>query len=175
MHPTDQAASLSDSRVGIVRLPSADYPDVSTPSAQNEVGAGIARLGAMLGWSEAGRGPIGALIPRGSRVVVKPNWVLHENQGPWGIEPLVTHGTLIRAAVDAALAAGPSRVTVGDAPVQGCDFESLLARSAIRDWADPLAERDPRFAGVRDFRRTKSLQSEGGRRTTERTAGDLEH
>src|SRR5688572_30875567 len=40
----------------------------------------------------------------------------------WGVEPLVTHGSLVRAATEAALQAGASQVIVGDAPVQGCDF-----------------------------------------------------
>ena len=47
-----------------------------------DVAAGLQRLGDFLEWSEVGRGPFGSAIPRGARVIVKPNWVLHENRGP---------------------------------------------------------------------------------------------
>ena len=114
----------------------------------------LGRLGALLGWSREGAGPFGAMIPRGARVVVKPNWVIHRNRGPWGLEPLVTDPGLIRAVVDGVLAAAPSRVIVGDAPLQGCDFERLLRETALDRWATLLRAREPRFEGVRDFRRT---------------------
>jgi len=114
----------------------------------------LARLTTLLGWSEEGRGPFGSVIPRAARVVVKPNWVMHENRGPWGLEPLVTDPALIRAVVDGVLAAGPSRVVVGDAPLQGCDLERLLSETALDRWAADLQTRAPAFVGLEDFRRT---------------------
>jgi uncharacterized protein (DUF362 family) len=107
-----------------------------------------------LRWSEAERGPFGRVIPPGARVLVKPNLVLHSNEGPWGIEPLVTHLSLIRAAVAGALLAEPSEVLVGDAPLQGCDFDRLLSVTGLGHWAESLVKHEPRFKGVRDFRRT---------------------
>ena len=74
-------------------------------------------------------------MPAGAKVLIKPNFVLHENQGPWGIEPLVTHASLIRAAIGSALRTGASEVLVGDAPVQGCDFAALLQVTGLGDWA----------------------------------------
>jgi len=114
----------------------------------------LARLAALLGWSEEGRGPFGNAIPRAARVVVKPNWVMHENRGPWGLEPLVTDPALIRTVVDGVLAAAPSRVVVGDAPIQGCDLERLLSETALDRWAADLQTRAPAFVGLEDFRRT---------------------
>ncbi len=114
----------------------------------------LARLAALLGWSEEGRGPFGSAIPRAARVVVKPNWVMHENRGPWGLDPLVTDPALIRAVVDGVLAAGPARVVVGDAPLQGCDLERLLSETALDRWAADLQRREPAFVGLEDFRRT---------------------
>ena len=116
--------------------------------------ASLHRLGGLLGWSDAARGPFGTVIPPAARVVVKPNWVMHRNQGPWGIEPLVTDPALVRAVVDAVLAAGPSHVIVGDAPIQGCDLHQLLEDTGLDRWAGGLGLREPAFGGIRDFRRT---------------------
>lgn len=127
----------------------------------------LQRLAAYLGWDEPGRGTFGRVIPPGASVVVKPNLVLHENQGPWGIEPLVTNPALIRAVVEEALASGASTVIVGDAPIQGCDFERLLARTGLDAWADDLRRREPRFDGVLDFRRTTCTFVDGVRVATE--------
>src|SRR5690348_4836432 len=117
------APSMADPRVGIVRVSPSAYEEGDSLSP---MASALTALAELLGWNVAGRGALGALIPRGSRVLVKPNWVMHENQGPWGIEPLVTHGSLIRQVVTSALEADPVRVLVGDAPVQGCDFDQFV-------------------------------------------------
>ena len=129
------------------------------------VARSLERLGNSLGWS-SGESAFGRVIPDGARVLLKPNWVLHENQGPWGMEPLVTHPTLVKAAAEAALRTGAGQVTVGDAPVQGCDFDRLMAAGGYREWAERLQASDSRFAGLRDFRRTKSVVHEWHRETT---------
>ncbi|MDT7778660.1 MAG: hypothetical protein QOC99_1172 [Acidobacteriota bacterium] len=127
----------------------------------------LERAAGALGWLDAERGALGGVVMRGARVLVKPNFVLHENQGPWGVEPLLTHGSLVRAVVSAALSAGASEVLVGDAPVQGCDFPALLRATKLNAWAHELATREPRFRGVLDFRRTISTFDGGVRRATE--------
>jgi uncharacterized protein (DUF362 family) len=151
--------SIFDARVGAARVASRGYAD-------DEVTRALARAARFLGWAGE-RGPLAGVIAEGARVLVKPNWVMHRNQGPWGIEPLITHATLIRASVAAALAAGASRVTVGDAPVQGCDFDELIIASGIKEWAEKLEQSEPRFKGVRDFRRTKCVFRDGVRQASE--------
>ena len=123
----------------------------------------LARLASLLGWDEEGRGAFGRVIPQGARVVVKPNLVLHENQGGGGIEPLVTDPALIRAVAEEALRAGASSVVVGDAPIQGCDFERLLDLTGLGAWAAETSARDARFTGVLDFRRTTCTFVDGVR------------
>jgi uncharacterized protein (DUF362 family) len=120
-----------------------------------------------LGWSTDPERPFESIIAPGARVLIKPNWVLHENQGSGGMEPLVTHAALIREATDAALASGAGRVVVGDAPLQSCDFNVLLARTGIGDWAASLSSSEPRFGGVRDFRRTTCVMRDGVRTSFE--------
>ena len=115
-----------------------------------------------MGWANE-RGPLGNVIAPGTRVLIKPNLVLHRNEGPGGVDPLVTHPSLIRATVDAALQAGASRVLVGDAPIQGCDLPVLLRTTGLDAWASTLVKQDPRFKGIRDFRRTTCVLVRGVR------------
>lgn len=156
---------LSDPRVAAVKLPAAEYPGASGGSEQ--VSVALERLGAELGWQEKGRGPFGSIIPSGARVLIKPNWVTHENQGPWGIEPLITHASLVRAAVEHALRAAPAEVMVGDAPMQSCDFDQLLRVTGLDDWASALMSSEPVFKGIRDFRRTTCSVADGVRVASE--------
>lgn len=134
-----------------------------SPYADEEVTDALAHLARQLGWAEEGRGAFGRIIPPGARVVVKPNFVTHENEGPWGLLPLVTHQSIVRAAVESALAAGASEVLVGDAPVQSCDFDQLLKGTGLDAWAEALMKKDARFKGVRDLRRTTCAFVEGVR------------
>ena len=159
------ARLLSDPRVAAVRLPAAEYADSSGGS--DRVSEALDRIGAELGWHEKGRGPFGSIIASGARVLIKPNWVTHENQGPWGIEPLVTHASLVRAAVEHALRAEPMEVVVGDAPMQSCDFDHLLRVTGLDTWASALTSIDPRFKGIRDFRRTTCSVTDGVRVASE--------
>lgn len=144
--------TLYDPRVAIVVLPSASYTDGQL--APDAISKALARLGDLLGWSESGAGPFAGVIPAGASVLAKPNWVSHENQGPWGLDPLITHGSLVRTAVRGLLRSDASEILVGDAPLQLCDFERLLAGSGLHSWARELAARQPCFRGIRDFRRT---------------------
>ncbi|HEX8501617.1 MAG TPA: DUF362 domain-containing protein [Pyrinomonadaceae bacterium] len=160
-----------DPRVAAARA--GGYEGGDGDGAGGEVAHALARACAALGWDGGGggggggRGPLGGVVAEGARVLVKPNFVLHENQGPWGVEPLLTHASVVRAVVAAALAAGAGEVLVGDAPVQGCDFDALLAATGLGAWAESLAARGPRFRGVRDFRRTVSSFDGGVRRASE--------
>src|SRR5262245_3361819 len=160
MHPGDRM--LVDSRVALASLPAPGYAGQDTVVASL-----LIEMAERLGGQENGRGPSGAVIHGGARVLVKPNLVLHENEGPWGMEPLVTHLLLIRAVVQAALAADPAAVTVGDAPLQGCDFDHLLRVTGISQWAQALQRTDPRFKGVVDFRRTICTFKSGVRQASE--------
>ena len=103
--------ALNDPRVAIAKAATRGYGETHAAEAQAE--EMIARVSKSLGWFDEARGPFGNVISEGARVLIKPNWVMHENQGPWGIDPLVTHSSLVRAAVAAALEANPSEVVVG--------------------------------------------------------------
>jgi uncharacterized protein (DUF362 family) len=154
-----------DNRVAAIGVGQPTYPSAL---ASVEMREAIGRLAAMLEWNlDDGRGAFGGVIPDSAKVVVKPNWVMHENQGPWGIEPLLTHASVVATVVEGVLQARPSSVILGDAPLQSCDFDRLLDETGIGWWAARLADRDPRFAGVRDFRRTRCVYENGVRRAEE--------
>ncbi len=127
------------------------------------IAGAIERMGADLGWAREGKGPFGAVIPAGARVLIKPNWVLHHNQGNGGMDPMITHGSVVKAVVNAALQADPAEVLVGDAPIQTCDFPALLEASRLDSWSNDLAKADARFRGVKDFRRTTAKYVNGVR------------
>ncbi len=149
-----------DPKVAIARLPAASYPSES--SSQNAVSEALNRVASEMGWSNE-VSPFGNVIPAGSRVLIKPNLVLHRNEGNGGSECLTTHASLIRAAVEAALRSEAAEVLVGDAPIQGCDFETLMRETDLQRWADEQCARDPRFKGIRDFRRTTCILVHGVR------------
>jgi uncharacterized protein (DUF362 family) len=92
-------------------------------------------------------------LASGQCVVVKPNWVFHDNHSGQGMECLVTHASVLRAAVDRVLKAKPATMIVGDAPIQGCDFPKLMAAGGYdrlqRCYATARAQ-----VQWRDFRRT---------------------
>jgi uncharacterized protein (DUF362 family) len=68
--------------------------------------------------------PLGCLVRRGGRVVLKPNFIRHWNPGDGSVESLITHGSVLRAVADYAfLAVGTDgSVTVAEAPQQDCAF-----------------------------------------------------
>jgi len=163
---TKTAAEMCfDPRVAVAELEAARYPQ--TPEAENPIAAALARVARELEWDDPERGAFGNIIEPGARVLIKPNLVLHENQGAGGFEPLVTHQSIVRAAVEAALRAGAGEVVVGDAPIQSCDFTKLLARTGLDEWSRELMAREPRFKGIRDFRRTTCVLVNGVRVSTE--------
>jgi uncharacterized protein (DUF362 family) len=158
---------LSDNRVAITRVP--EYPNLSDASRLCEA---LERLADPLGWNLGSRGPLGGVIPPGSRVLLKPNLVLHRNErtgGGW--EELLTHTAVIAAVTEAALQAGAGTVEVGDAPLQSCDFDALLATTGLGEWARQWQARDARFLGIDDFRRTTCVLRAGVRQALEDRRG----
>lgn len=142
---------IKDRAVTAVRLSSPVYPQCE---GENEVQRAIRRSCELIGWADEKRGCFGKAIANGARVLIKPNFVFHFNQGTDGILPLVTHQSIIKAVVTEVLKANPSEVIVGDAPIQMCDFAELLRITELGLWAEDLQKSDIRFKGIRDFRRT---------------------
>ncbi|MBI3414643.1 MAG: DUF362 domain-containing protein [Verrucomicrobia bacterium] len=73
----------------------------------------------------------GGLAPR--RIVIKPNWVMHETDPVFPIAALVTDARVIEATLEACLALYPraESILVGDCPLQSADWPLLCRQSGL--------------------------------------------
>lgn len=81
--------------------------------------------------------PLSDLVPRGGRVVLKPNFVRHFNETHGeSVEAVVTHLSVLRPLVDYAWkAVGPDgQVIIADAPQYDCEVEILLEKIGMADF-----------------------------------------
>jgi uncharacterized protein (DUF362 family) len=104
--------------------------------------------------------PLGEMICQGDTVVVKPNWVFHDNHSGQGMDCMVTHASVLEATLDMVLRVKPGAVIVGDAPIQGCDLPKLMEMVGY----SILNKRYARASASvkwRDFRRTVLVNAEG--------------
>jgi uncharacterized protein (DUF362 family) len=95
------------------------------------------------------------------RIVIKPNWVLHETDPAFPIQALVTDARLIEATVAACLKLFPAAesILVGDCPLQYANWPLLCRQSGLDRVRD-------RFKGMgrvefRDLRRDVFRQDVG--------------
>jgi uncharacterized protein (DUF362 family) len=97
--------------------------------------------------------PLAKIIAPGQWVLLKPNWVYHKNQAPYGNASLVTHPEFVVQTLQEVIAARPRKITLGDAPIQGCDWDSLITSEF---WArvKDLEARSGVEIELVDFRRT---------------------
>lgn len=67
----------------------------------------------------------------GKRILIKPNWVKHATakSDKWC---LCTHENLIYITVKFLLSKNPSKIIIGDAPIQGCDWNLLLSEDFVK-------------------------------------------
>lgn len=91
----------------------------------------------LAGWDTQNYGsetwnPLGEFIHPGSQILIKPNFVLHE-YSPSVKDCLVTHGSIIRVALDYAFLAGGAtcHITIADAPEQVADFNRILEQTGL--------------------------------------------
>lgn len=104
--------------------------------------------------------PLGDLVKTGGRIVVKPNWVLHVNQGTGGMDCMITHPSVLRAVLEYVFLTRPMQVVLGDAPIQGCDIEKLMDYGGLRSVVAEFKSRGlPLY--IRDFRRTIARRKDG--------------
>ena len=95
--------------------------------------------------------PLSDIVKPGMSVLLKPNWVLHENRSGRTMDCMVTHPAFLLAVVGEVAAAGAGRILIADAPIQGADFGRLTPpswREAVREAAGAVP------VDILDFRNT---------------------
>ncbi len=77
--------------------------------------------------------PLGKFIKPGFKVVIKPNFVLHETGDLIGKDCLTTHGSVIRPLVDYAYLAlqGRGEILIVDAPIQTANFVKIAESKGL--------------------------------------------
>lgn len=95
--------------------------------------------------------PLGNYIKPGDKVVLKPNLVLNN---PRFQECLTTHPSIVRCVLDYVQIAlkGKGEIIVGDAPLQSCDFDSLVKSTRLIDVINMYHPSDIRVK-LTDFRK----------------------
>jgi len=108
------------------------------------------------------RARFGGLQPR--RIVIKPNWVLHETDPAFPIRALVTDARVIEAVVEACLELFPrvQDITVGDCPLQSADWPRLCAQSGLGPVIERLTRAGEGRVAFRDLRREVFHQDAAG-------------
>jgi uncharacterized protein (DUF362 family) len=154
--------------VAIAQSESATYGDVSNPQTAPELPDGVARTVAQSTvrrlfhiwgldaehFGTATWNPFGDLVGPGARITLKPNWVLHYNQSGASLDCLVTHPSIIEAVAHYAALNHPALITIGDAPLQGCDFATLMESCGVAEIVRNIEQRFGVACQVVDFRRT---------------------
>jgi len=87
----------------------------------------------------------------GQRVLLKPNLVSH-NKLSSDMFCLRTHDNFILATLEAVLQKRPERVLLGDAPVQGCDWQKIFSKDFLNKIND-LGKKYNIEVVVKDFRK----------------------
>ena len=108
----------------------------------------------------AGWNPLRTFIGPGTCVTIKPNWVFHNNLSGQGLDCLVTSASLLGAVTELVLRAKPSKVIIGDAPIQGCNLPALMKAAGYDELKRLYAQSTVPIEWC-DFRRAVLANSEG--------------
>ena len=166
--------------------PSAQYPEIvqtgiDERGPSNSIYCAVRQTLAMLDLDSSNFGtpywnPIGQYVRPGDKILIKPNFVLHEFGVLEGANCLTTHGSVIRAIIDYAyLAAGPDgSIVIADAPIQGADFELILKQAGVREIQEYYWRKFRYEIQVLDLRQVRAIIDDGSSFITEvqKLAGD---
>jgi uncharacterized protein (DUF362 family) len=155
--PSSPIVALASSRGPIAYPAVAPYaPEEAYPELQGRVPPGnqanptydlFRRLARTLGldstrFSTAAWNPLGDIVRPGQKVVIKPNLVYHLHSEGGDYAAVVTHGSLVRCALDYVARAleGQGEITVGDAPLQSANFERIVEQTGLRQICEHVSQ-----------------------------------
>lgn len=107
--------------------------------------------------------PLKEIVKPGDFVVIKPNLVMDVNRQGGGTECLYTHPSVVAPVIDYVLIAlqGNGEIVVGDAPMQGCDFQRLIRDSGYKNMIDFYRNKTSVKITLADFRDLHSVKVNG--------------
>jgi uncharacterized protein (DUF362 family) len=164
------SVSLGGSRVGLAFLAEAAAAEPYDRTGALGQVVREAMIEGGLGKADPAR-PLADIIRPGMSVLLKPNWVLHENRSGRTMDCMVTHPAFLLAVLREVVAAGAGRIIIADAPIQSANFD-LLTPPAWRAKVREICGAVP--AEILDFRNTVAaidgsrLIAVDGRRPPER-------
>lgn len=179
-----------DSKVSIVSTHSYTYPgsveafrpglrypeyEGALSPYENPVYDGVREALHLLGldrehYGTAAWNPLGDLIAPGMCVLIKPNLVMDRNGNPdGGTDCLYTHPSVVAPVIDYVVKAlqGSGQIVVGDAPMQSCDFDRLIAQSGYQAMIEQYRKEGVEIR-LADFRGTVSTRKNGIRKEVSR-------
>ena len=160
--------------------PSNNYPEYPFESIgqNNEVYDSVRNILLMRGldkknYNTKSWNPLGEIIKPGDNVLIKPNLVKHTNP-VGGTDQLLTHGSVIRAVLDYVYIAlkGKGHITIGDAPIQSCDFEKAIKIVGIDKILDFYKKNSVMKIDLVDFRIESGHRSKIGMMEKKKLKGD---
>ena len=90
-------------------------------------------------------------IIRSKKILLKPNWVSHNRKEEDEI-CLRTHDSFLIATVEILLESKPASIIIGDAPIQGCNWEKLISNQFLKTINDLSYSHSVPII-IKDFRR----------------------
>ncbi len=127
-------------------------------------------------WGTSHWNPLGDLVKPGMKVLLKPNLVRHLHMRGGVYQAVVTHASIVRCLLDyVALALnGSGEIVVGDAPVQGADFSTIVSKTGLQDVCDDVASNWNISIKVVDFRLSSiELDDQHREISSKKLAGDM--
>lgn len=118
--------------------------------------------------------PLGVVIKPGQSVVLKPNFVMHENRAGHSIESVITNGSVLRAIVDYVLIAleNSGEICIVDAPQYEADYEKILDITGTKQFVDELRKRTRVSIILADLRVEQAIEKDGLVVRRQRLKGD---
>lgn len=110
--------------------------------------------------------PLKEIIRPGEHVLIKPNMVMHVNGSGEGEDCLYTHPSVVAAIIDYTILALTvngefcGKITVGDAPMQECNFEVLIKESGYGKLIEYYKQMGFEIILI-DFRNVKTRSTNG--------------
>lgn len=136
-----------------------EYPFSEISASPNLVYHGVREVLSLLGLDRENAGtpswnPLGEIIRAGDTVVIKPNFILNRHASGGELFSVITHPSVVRAAIDYVHLAlrGTGKIVVADAPQMDCDFSDLLERTSLGAVASFYRERAGREVAICDLR-----------------------